>query len=344
AADSTRRYLVDQTSGYAANLDIIMQSNADFIAIAGDLVESGGEQRDRDEFWRHNARIAASVPIVPAAGNHDYFGGPGDLGGYGGAASQRALAKYRSYFGREQYYVVEHGPVALIVIDANNGQPERSATDTNWYLDDTAPGWQEGSAQFSWLHAALAKAQQQKAFTFVMFHPAPYSSGIHGKPPGTADGQNFSSGQPLRALTPLFAQFGVDAVFTGHDEMYEHSAVRGIEMTPDGAQREHTVHFFTVGIGGDGLRGIEPGVSNPQSLFIAETDSPEIYSADGRLQDGGKHYGHLLVDVTEQEQGRWRARIEPVYAFPVMTADGELVRVERRVYDDVLELESRDDD
>ena len=345
AADEGRVYLLDQTTGYAANLAAIAESNPDFVAIAGDLVQSGGEQRDWDEFWRHNAARAASTPIVPALGNHDYFGGPGDLGGYGGEASQRALSKYQSYFGRPHYYVLDHGPIALIVLDANNGQPERSPGDTNWYLGDTAPAWQEDSEQRRWLVQALAEAQKNKAFTFVMFHPAPYSSGIHGRPPGVGDGENFSSGWPLRELTPLFLRFGVDAVFTGHDEIYEHSAVRGQESGTDGSQTEHTVHFYTVGIGGDGLRGLEPDVSNPYSLFAADRDAPEIVDDDGILKDGGKHYGHVLVDVSREEDGSWQARIEPIYVFPVMNAQGldtesEVQSFESRVYDDVLVLKS----
>lgn len=195
-----------------------------------------------------------------------------------------------------------------------------------------------------WLQQALAEAQRDKAFTFVMFHPAPYSSGVHGRAPGVGDAENFASGRPLQALTPLFLRYGVDAVFNGHDEMYEHSSVRGMETTTDGGQVQHSVHFFTVGIGGDGLRGSDPGVSNPYSLFTANENSPEIYSDKGVLQDGGKHYGHVLVDVSSNEDGHWQARIEPVYVFPVMNAHGQLEAFERRIYDDVLELEVGRDD
>ena len=40
----------------------------------------------------------------------------------------------------------------------------------------------------------------------------------------------------LRELTPLFIRYGVDAVFNGHDELYEHSAVAGSEILPDGGE------------------------------------------------------------------------------------------------------------
>jgi 3',5'-cyclic AMP phosphodiesterase CpdA len=344
ASDDERQYPADQTSGYAANLAIIANSKPDFIAIAGDLVQSGGEQRDWDEFWRQNAALAASVPIVAALGNHDYYGGPGDLGGYGGAASQRAVSKFQSYFGRPNYYVLNHGPIALIVLDVNNGKPERSSTDTNWYLSDVAPDWQEGSAQMEWLMQALAEAQRDKAFTFVMFHPAPYSSGVHGRVPGVGATENFASGRPLQALTPLFMRYGVDAVFNGHDEMYEHSLVQGMETLMDGHQVEHSVHFYTVGIGGDGLRGPDPGLENPYGSFMADRDSPESYDANGVLQNGGKHYGHLLVDVRHRDDGQWEAYLQPVIAFPRMNAQGEVQAYEPRGYRDALTLTSQDVD
>jgi hypothetical protein len=336
-----RRYPVDQTTGYAANLASIAAKQPDFIAIAGDLVESGGEQRDWDEFWRHNAAVGANIPLVPALGNHDYYGGPGDLGGYGRGGALRALGRYQAYFGRPPYYVFEWGPVALLVLDANNGRPERSAADTNWYLGDTAPDWQPGSAQYAWLEAALADAQRNKAFTFVMFHAAPYTSGVHGLPAGIDQQSNFSSGLPLRALTPLFLEYGVDAVFNGHDEMYEHSVVEGAEAGPDGGAMPHAVHFFTVGIAGDGLRGPDPAVRNPQRVFLAHDDAPEQWNNDGVLIDGGKHYGHLDVQVWRGDDGRWQGRFEPTYVFPVMNAAGELQRFDTRRYNDVVILESR---
>ena len=343
ANDAERRYLVDQTTGYAANLASIVAKRPDFIAIAGDLIESGGEQRDWDEFWRHNAAVAATIPIVPALGNHDYFGGPGDFGGYRPDGTARSLAKYASYFDRGPYYVYEQGPLDLIVIDGNNGLPERSDTDTNWYLDGTAPPWQPGSAQYEWLEKTLADAQREKAFTFVMFHGAPYTSGIHGRPPGIGDGLNFSSGLPLRELTPLFLKYGVDAVFNGHDEMYEHSVVAGREDFGEGESAEHAVHFFTVGIAGDGLRGPDPLAENPQRVFLAHADAPERWSDDGILLDGGRHYGHLDVRI-EHDDGIWRAKLEPVYVFPVMNAAGELQRFEARHYDDSVVLERPNDD
>ncbi|NIA26517.1 MAG: PKD domain-containing protein [Desulfobulbaceae bacterium] len=352
--NSARRYLIDQTTGYAENIKVMLRRQPDFVAIAGDLVESGGEQRDWDEFWAHNSRLAASIPIIPALGNHDYYGGPGALGGYSNAATRRAIAKFKTYFDvpdnnaedanyAESYYSLQYGPITLIVIDGNNGEPQKSPNDTNWYIQNAAeggaaPAWNVGSPQFHWLQEVLESAQRESRFTFVVFHHAPYSSGVHGKPPGLAEGKNFASGLPLRALTPLFLRYGVDAVFNGHDEVYEHSKVSGVERLPDGRDVDHDVHFFVIGIGGDGLRGPNDAVDNPYYVFSADADAPELRDVNGILLDGGKHYGHLEVNVEQDSDGHWFARIEPVYVFPVIRADGGIDGFERRIYDDTTIL------
>ncbi|MEO1245440.1 MAG: metallophosphoesterase [Pseudomonadota bacterium] len=351
--NNARRYPVDQTSGYAANLEAIAERAPQFVAIAGDLVESGGEQRDWDEFWRQNAALAADVPIYPAPGNHEYYGGPGELGGYSDAASRRAIEKYRHYFAPleadRNYYSVRHGPLTLVVLDTNNGLPDRSGTDTNWLLSGAGsaapPDWQPGSEQHAWLLETLARAQRESHFTFVVMHAAPYATGVHNREPGTDEGRDFASGVPLRSLTPVFLRYGVDAVFSGHDEMFERSVVRGAETRPDGGQVEYDLHFMVAGIGGDGLRGPDPAVNNPASRFLAHRDAPEIRDDDGMLIAGGKHYGHIEVNLDKLAGGRWSARLEPVYILPVVNAAGEPERFERRVYDDVVVLAAdRDDD
>ncbi len=352
--DVYRRYIADQTVGYAENIRVMKSRQPDLVAIAGDLVEAGGAQRDWDEFWRHNAGqlndLAGWAPLLPAVGNHESMGLDG--GWYDAEASRAALAKYRTYFEtpdngsskqqhQDRYYRVDYGPITLITIDASNGLPDGSSQDTNFDLagegetdffgqPGEAPDFNPGSAQYQWLEAQLADAKVNSRFTFVQFHHAPYSVGPHGFTT-EYDGH---SGVPARVLTPLFAQYGVDAVFSGHDEMYEHSIVDG-------------VHFYDVGIGGDSLRGPYMGqdglyydetlMDNEFQVFLAHLDAPEVW--DGNcLLSGGKHYGHLEVNVFADDDGLWQAELTPVYVFPQMDELGNIIGWERRVYDDVTVL------
>ena len=348
AAGEKRRYLVDQTDGYAANLAVIAERRPAFVAIAGDLVQSGGEQRDWDEFWRHLAPLAASAFVLPALGNHDYYAGPYEFGRYATEDSERAVAKYRSYFAlppngspvageEERWYAMRWGPVSLIALDVNNGRPNRGDRDTNWHLlgageDGAAPDWQPGSRQYRWLKEELARARRDSAFIFVMFHHCPYSSGPHARPPGPWPMGDDLSGVPLRTLTPLFLEYGVDVLLTGHDEMFEHSVIEGEQRRADGERAPHRLHVFDVGVAGDGLRAPVDGIDNPHRAFLAHADAPEVYDTEGRLLDGGKHYGHLEVNVERSADGAWRARLDKVYVFPVTGPDGRVLRFERRVY------------
>ncbi len=344
-------YLSTETEGYTQNLAIVASRAAEahalgratMIALPGDLVESGGEQRDWDEFWRHSAgsvgTVASSTAIVPGLGNHDNYGGPGTLGGYSPAAAAAAADKFLTYFevpdnaasyadhtGR--YHRVDFGPVTMLTIDSSNGGTQGTSTDTNFFLDNTLnpqiPDYMPGSEQYLWLESQLQSARASGQIVFVQYHHAAYSVGPHGAPAGSGTGFDTQSGQPLRALTPLLDAYDVAAVFSGHDEMYEHSLVDGI-------------HFYDVGASGDGLRGPQADLSNPYQEFLAHTDAPELWSGDVLLS-GGKHYGHLEIDVVLAESGLWNVSITPVYAFPVLspTNPGEILNWERRTYDDVV--------
>lgn len=50
---------------------------------------------------------------------------------------------------------------------------------------------------------------------------------------------------------------------------------------------------------------------------------------------GGKHYGHMEVNVKEEEPGLWTCTLEPVYVFVSTNAQGQAQQFERRVYADV---------
>lgn len=352
------RYPVDQSTGYRMNLALIAaraaeslrEGNPSLVSVVGDLVQCGGEQRDWDEFWRHNAgsfgSLASRVPMVAAFGNHDIFGGPTaedpnrNLGGYAGPASLLASRKLLTYFEHPdnaatderhlgRYHRVDFGPVTLLTLDTCNGGTDDGSDDTNHNLDRRnaphVPDYMPGSEQHAWLVKELAAARERGAIVFVQFHHAPFSSGPHGRAPGGGPRQDLQSGQPLRFLTELLRDSGVRAVFSGHDEMYEHSAVEG-------------VHFYDVGIGGDDLRAPEAGVFNDRQIFCADTHAPERW--DGNvLVAGGKHYGHVEVDVVRQPDAKgFRVTITPVHVFPLLSAEqpGEVTGWERRQYDDVV--------
>ena len=83
---------------------------------------------------------------------------------------------------------------------------------------------------------------------------------------------------------------------------------------------------------------------NSFSKWTADQKSAEVWdnsSTNPVLLDGGKHYGHLEVNVKKVQDGaKTFAQIdfEPVYAFPVMNSQYQLQRMERRVYNDPVRI------
>jgi len=359
AGQADREYLLDQTTGLANNLAVIARRHPDIVTISGDLVEAGGEQRDWDEFWRHFATpppgraLASSVALLPAPGNHEYFNGR-FTGQYAQPWSEHAMARYLSYFElpragtnarhAERYYRLDAGPVSVIALDVTNATPADSAVDTNYFLAGSdeeggglSPGFLAGTEQHDWLRSELADAQAKSRFTIVIAHHSPYSVGSHGVRAGRADNEDTQSGVPVRALTPLFMRYGVDIVLGGHGELWERSVVAGHENQANGGTRRHSIQFYDIGTCGDGLRGPRAGVTNPYQEFLAHRDAAEIWR-EAVLVDGGKHYGHLEIDITPDPAAGWRATLTPVYVFPVFDDEQNYRGFERRVYDDIVEL------
>ena len=256
--NSSRRYYIDQTDGYASNICTMVASKPDFFVIAGDLAEKGSDQTHWDEFWRHNAGElndpAGSTPILAAPGNHEYHGyyAADDYG-------ERGMRKFLSYFEfepngaavesdrQERFHRLDYGPVAIIFIDTNNGQdyyPDTTSDVVNREngtpnMRDTtqplcqdrcrAPDFNPGSPQYRWLEEQLADAQTNKLFTFLVNHQCPFSVGYHGRlngEKGTESSAEYLSGAATRCLTNLVFKYGVDAWISGHDELYEHSPRR----------------------------------------------------------------------------------------------------------------------
>jgi len=104
-----------------------------------------------------------------------------------------------------------------------------------------------GSTQYNWLLEELTSdAYTNATWHIVYFHHPPYSSGSHGDTQGVKD-----------HLVPLFEQYGVDMVFSGHDHHYERSF-------------KDDVHYIVTGGGGAPLRDINVK-PNPYQIYAEST-------------------------------------------------------------------------
>lgn len=271
---------------------------------------------------------------------------------------------------RDNYYRVDYGPLTIITLDSSNGEPEdrpqnyggtgqppkisgteftEPGTDTQNNFTrqqyEAAGGtdlvdFNPGSTQWNWAIAQLQDARAKGQIIFVQFHHTPYSDGEHGLPMNHVDTSG-QGGTPMRQYQRLFEQYNVAAVFAGHSEMFERSFV---DEDGDGLG----VTYYDVGVSGDGLRGERragSGLSAPllnynaYSQWTADQSEPEQWAeVDGVLQllSGGKHYGHLEVAVRRlfSEDLFAEITLTPVHSFPILDSNYNLVRTERRVYED----------
>jgi hypothetical protein len=347
-AESTGRpegqenYLVNETESFQENLKVIRERDPDFMLISGDIVQGGGYQRAWDEFFFHMAGKfdvpMTHIPLLPAMGNWENFGGIN--GGYDPEAIHLARRKYAAYFDtppnnnpnyQDRYYRIDYGPITVLTLDSSDGLPQGTDNDTNInvvpgeYPGDDLPDLNPGSDQWNWTLEQLADAREQGQIIFVQFHHIPYSSGGHILPT-TAPGSSGQAGIPMRQYTPHFAEHGVVAVFCGHNESFERSLVDG-------------VLFYDVGVAGDGLgRPLSremPIFENEYRQWVAHYDAPELWNGS-QLVEGGRHYGHLEVDVVPLGNGEYEITFTPVHIFPVTDENGRVTGFERRVYDDEI--------
>ena len=276
---------------------------------------------------------------------------------------------------QDNYYRVDYGPVTILTLDSSNGEPDDRRSNYGGEgqppqvsgTEFTSPGtdtqdnytreqyesfggtdladFNPGSTQWNWVEAQLEDARATGQIIFVQFHHAPYSSGEHGQPMNH-DQSTGQGGTPLRQYQGLFEEYGVAAVLSGHSEMFERSFV---DEDGDGTG----VTYYDVGVSGDGLRGEKrtgSGLDTPllnyneYSQWSADQSEAEVWEVvDGvpQLIDGGKHYGHLEVNIEPFSPiAGIAAKIEftPVYSFPILDANYNLVETERRVYDDQVLL------
>lgn len=151
----------------------------------GDMTPRGN-QDEWNEWFGAMAPILHRHPLMPVQGNHELqselYYSQFALPVEPGLPTQLA----------EHSWSIDLGNVHFVGLDSNTS---------------------EGMArQVPWLRNNLAKAQADPDidFTVCMMHHAPWSSSTHG-----------NSEAVQTAWGPLFEQFGVDLVFSGHDHDYE---------------------------------------------------------------------------------------------------------------------------
>ena len=232
--------LGDNGSGGRNQMDVARQMARTYqatpyglVLLAGDISYYGSIDDRWNEVFVEPYRplINAGVEWELAIGNHELSEKKSD------DAAAEIEAQLRRFGKPGTYYTARHGPMELFVLDSSI---------------PLATG-EGGAEQVAWLEAALASSNAR--WKVGLMHQPPYSSGHHGSHLEIRD-----------VVQPLFARYGVDVAFTGHDHHYERTTAQdgvvwivsgaGAKLTRvDGADftahAESTLQFMLIRIDGD---------------------------------------------------------------------------------------------
>lgn len=182
-------------------IERVSQEVPDFIVGTGDMVDDGARQDQWQTFFDIERELLVDNVYFPAVGNHDRQG------------RGRTADTYRSYFSlpdnggdSERYYAFSYANARFLVLDSN----AHSFSLTS---------------QTAWLERELEAARQDPRVRhiFAVTHHPLFSISLHG---GQRD---------LRERwTPLFEKYGVSAVFSGHDHVYQRAERRGLRYFVSG--------------------------------------------------------------------------------------------------------------
>ncbi|HEY5949727.1 MAG TPA: metallophosphoesterase [Kofleriaceae bacterium] len=243
------------------------QEVPDFVLGTGDMVDEGFRQDQWQEFFDVEGAVFRDNIYFPALGNHDRQG------------RGRTADSYRAFFSvpdnggdSERYYAFTYGSSRFLVLDSNA---------YSFALTD----------QTAWIERELVAARQDSTIRhiFVVMHHPPFSISLHG---GATD---------LRERwTPLFEQYDVSAVFSGHDHVYERA-------------EHNSVHYFVSGGGGAPLYPRRPH-SNPIDIAAVKKFERVLHFLRVTITGNRIEVTAVRADGTIIETTTWADGPEPVRA------------------------------
>lgn len=248
-------------------METIGSRRPDFIVQVGDVTEWGFSTSSWSQAFAVLSAAAAHAPLVPVAGNHDYYGVPAARFFKEALPAPYAAGDVR----RDTWYSLSAGPVHIAVLDTEaKGRSRQEQID--WLEDDLSTARNEG---YEWI--------------FVAMHRPAISTSIYATDTFWAE-----------ALFPIIARYEVTAVFWGHDHMYEHYEYRyganGYVFNEEDTVAARSTHLFTVGTSGARVDPLYPGFLRhaPRSweleMHNLATASPEVLRFSQRPWNADRVY------------------------------------------------------
>ena len=162
--------------------------SADFIMLAGDLVDRGNERSNWDHFFLRAAGVFDRLPLLPCVGNHEYL----DVGPRLYRAFFELPRNGPSGIAPDLVYHFEAGDACFAVLDSTLAAYDALAAQT----------------QTEWLDRVLAETKA--SWKFVLLHHPLYPSHPWRDIPSLRE-----------RLVPIIDKHHVDFVLQGHDHAYQ---------------------------------------------------------------------------------------------------------------------------
>jgi len=218
-----------------------------------------------------------NVPYFLSVGNHD-VGSATDL------ADPRRVQGLRNYFAANARLIPPEGSPRRL-----NGYPTYSFGFGNTFFIAFDSAIPDDETQFAWVKSQIAGLDRRRYPNVALFfHHPPFSSGPHGG--ATIESQSLV----LRnKWMPMFRQYHVRLLLTGHEHLFEH----WVERYTD-ASGPHRMDQIVSGGGGAPLYAY---VGEPSLSEYLRAGAPEKVSvqhlARPSLEPGGNPFHYVVVHV-----------------------------------------------
>ncbi len=278
--------------------------------VAGDMsyADTSGQGGPGDSFvpglwdrWLQQlGSMTTPIPWMCVMGNHEMEPGY-DLHGYAGVLARLPMG------GRSPLTV----PVATTFTIGNVGFIGLDSNDVSYEIPANR-GW-TGGAQTTWLQQTLAELRRTGSgvdFVVVFMHHAPYStSSAHG-----------SEGGVREAWVPLFDQYSVDLVISGHNHSYERTLpLRHGAVTTDSRTLVDSSAGTTYVTAGGGGQLATPGFHAGYAL-VAESGGHVQHTENWSIPTRTAEYALLCVDVSPAYAGA-----SPTMRLRTITQSGAVI-------------------
>ena len=206
--------------------NLVKSWNPDFIVTVGDNNYPSGSASTIDRaigqffheyIYPYHGEFgegATENRFFPTLGNHDWL-----------TNDAQPYLDYFSLPNNERYYDFVWGPVHFYMLDSDSHEPD---------------GVSSSSLQAEWLKGQMSTSTSP--WNLVVFHHAPYSSGLHGS---------------TTWMRWPFQEWGANAVLSGHDHTYERLEENGIP-------------YFVNGVGGGAIYNFTQVEAGSQVRYNAD--------------------------------------------------------------------------